>query len=113
MQLITIDIKSEKQSVAEAIAQFEIEAEAYKKGGFKVMKVIHGYGSHGVGGAIRTEFLKKCEQLKRQKKLYDYIPGDKWLTKSIAKTMAINYCADLLADKELHFVNPGCTIVLL
>jgi len=113
MKLITIDIKSEKQTVKEAIAQFLVEVEAYKKGGFKVMKVIHGYGSHGVGGAIRAEFLKKCEQLKRQKKLHDYIPGDKWLTKSTAKTMAINYCADLLADKELHFVNPGCTIVLL
>ena len=61
MQLITIDIKSEKQSVAEAIAQFLVELDAYKKGGFKVMKVIHGYGSHGVGGAIRQAFLKKCQ----------------------------------------------------
>ncbi len=113
MKLITIDIKSERQTVSEAIAQFEIEAESYKKGGYKVMKVIHGYGSHGVGGAIRSEFLKKCEQLKRQKKIEDYICCDKWPAGGTVKKIAINYCADLIADKELHFVNPGCTIVIL
>ena len=40
MQLITIDIKSNNQTVSEAIAQFEMELETYKFGGFKVMKVI-------------------------------------------------------------------------
>ncbi len=113
MQLITIDIKSERQTVSEAIAQFEIEAESYKLGGYKVMKVIHGYGSHGVGGAIKDQFLKKCEQLKRQKKIEDYICCDKWPNGGTVKKIAINYCADLIADKELHFVNPGCTIVIL
>ena len=56
MELITLDIKSQKQTVSEAVAQFLIELESYKKGGYKVLKVIHGYGSHGVGGAIRNSF---------------------------------------------------------
>ena len=113
MKLITIDIKSERQTVSEAIAQFEIEVESYKRGGFKVLKVIHGYGSHGVGGAIKTAFLKKCELFKRQKKIEDYICCDAWNTNKTIRKMAINYCPDLLADSELQFTNPGCSIVVL
>ncbi len=113
MQLITIDIKSEQQTVKEAIAQFLIEAEAYRLGGYKVMKVIHGYGSHGVGGAIRTELLKTLQSLKNRKKIEDFCPGNEWPTAKSVKKMAINYCPDLLADRDMTFVNSGITIVLL
>ena len=113
MKLITIDIKSEKQTVAEAIAQFLVEVDAYKKGGFKVMKVIHGYGSHGVGGAIRLAFLKKCQDLKNCGKIEDFTCCDKWTDKNTVKKIAINYCPDLLADSELYHINSGCSIVIL
>lgn len=113
MKLITIDIKSERQTVAEAIAQFLVEVDAYKKGGFKVMKVIHGYGSHGVGGAIRNNFLKKCQDLKNRKIIEDFVCCDKWTDKNTVKKIAINYCPDLLADAELYHLNPGCSIVIL
>ncbi len=113
MKLITIDIKSQQQTVSEAIAQFLIEVDSYQKGGFKVMKVIHGYGSHGVGGAIRTAFLKKCEELKRRGKITDYTCCDRWMEKSTLRKMAINYCPDLLADRDLSFLNLGCSIILL
>ena len=113
MKLITIDIKSEHQTVAEAIAQFLVEVDAYKMGGFKVMKVIHGYGSHGVGGAIKDAFLKKCQDLKNRKKIDDFICCDKWTEKNVVKKIAINYCPDLIADNELRLLNPGCSIVIL
>ena len=113
MQLITIDIKSDGQTVAQAIAEFLVELESYKKGGYKVMKVIHGYGSHGVGGAIKREFLKKCEELKRRGKIDDYVCCDNWTPKNIVRKIAINYCADLLADRELYMLNPGCSIVIM
>lgn len=113
MKLITIDIKSERQTVAEAIGQFLIEVESYKSGGYKVMKVIHGYGSHGVGGEIKREFLKRCEMLKRQKKIDDYVCGDKWIKGNTTRKIAENYCPDLIADGELMHLNPGCSIVII
>lgn len=113
MKLITLDIKSEKQTVAEAIAQFLVEIEAYKKGGYKVMKVIHGYGSHGVGGAIKQEFLKTCQHLKNKKVIQDFTCCDHWTDKNIVKKIATDYCPDLLADGELMHLNPGCSIVVI
>lgn len=113
MKLITIDIKSERQTVDQAIAEFLVEVDSYKKGGFKVMKVIHGYGSHGVGGAIRLAFLKKCKELKSRHIIYDYVSCDNWTEKNTVRKVAVNYCPDLIADKDLHIPNPGCSIVLL
>ncbi len=113
MDVITIDIKSNMQTVNEAIAQFLIEVESYKKGGYKVMKIIHGYGSHGVGGKIKDAFLKKCEQLKRQQKITEYACCSNLSTNSSIRKMAINYCPDLIADGEFNMLNPGCSIVIL
>lgn len=113
MKLITIDIKSEKQTVAEALAQFLVEVDACKKGGYKVIKVIHGYGSHGVGGAIKPALLKKCEDLKRRGQIDCYVCCDNWTEKNTVRKIATNYCPDLIADRELYLLNPGCTIVVL
>ena len=113
MQLITIDIKSNNQTVNQALAEFLVEVESYKKGGFKVMKVIHGYGSHGVGGAIKVAFLKKCQDLKNRHIIEDYVCCDKWTPQNTTRKIAINYCPDLLADRELYLLNPGCSIVIL
>ena len=113
MKLITIDIKSDKQTVAQAIAEFLVEVEAYKKGGYKVMKVVHGYGSHGKGGAIKQEFLKTCAHLKNKKEIDDFVCCDHWTDKNTTKKIAINYCPDLLADGELQHLNPGCSIVII
>ena len=73
--------------VAEAIAQFLVEVEAYKKGGFKVMKVIHGYGSHGVGGEIRNAFLKKCQNEYRPKRVMIEFNGTWSMSKFIERGM--------------------------
>ncbi len=112
MQLITIDIKSNNQTVSEAIAQFLIEVEAYKKGGYKVLKVIHGYGSHGVGGAIKVAFLKKCQDLKNRKVIFDFVCCDNWTPQNVVRKIATNYCPDLLADRELYLpgVQCGCAL---
>ncbi len=113
MQLITLDIKSEQQTVSEAIAQFLVDLDVYKLGGYKVLKIIHGYGSHGVGGAIKAAFLRKCQELKNRHIIYDYTCCDNWTDHNPTKKIAINYCPDLIADKELYLLNPGCSIVIL
>lgn len=113
MQLQTVNIKGENQTVSEAIAQFLLEVEALKKGGFKVLKVIHGYGSHGVGGDIKREFLRQCEFLKKKGKIEYYSCCDSWAKNPTIKKIAINYCSDLIADKDMNIINPGCSIVII
>lgn len=113
MNLITINIKSDGQSVKQAIAEFLIEIDALKLGGFKVLKVIHGYGSNGIGGDIKREFLRTCKELKGRGRICDFACGSELTTKISLRKMAINYCADLMIDKDLSFVNPGVSLVVL
>ena len=73
MRVLYIDVKSDMQTCLMAVAQLENEIDACKLGGFNVLKVIHGYGSHGVGGAIKKDIHSRLKQLKSHKKIKDYM----------------------------------------
>ena len=113
MRVLYIDVKSEMQTCLMAGAQLEIEIDACKLGGFNALKVIHGYGSHGVGGAIKQEIHNRLKQMKSQNKIKDYIPCEKWTPNNPKRKMAIECCDELLADSDLRMLNSGVTIVLI
>ena len=113
MRVLYIDVKSEMQTCLMAVAQLEIEIDACKLGGFNALKVIHGYGSHGVGGAIKQEIHKRLKQMKSQGKIKEYIPCEKWTQNNPKRKMAIECCDELLADSDLRMLNSGVTIVLM
>ncbi len=96
-----------------AVAQLEIEIEACKLGGFNALKVIHGYGSHGVGGEIKKEIHKRLKQMKAQKLIFDYLPCEKWTPNNPIRKLAVERCDELLADSDLRILNSGVTIVLI
>ena len=120
MNYKTINIKEDHPTVELALANLEIEIEVARFEGCKVLKVIHGYGSHGVGGAICLELRRYLRQLKNQNKIKDYLYGDEWdisnekcfqVKESIEKIKKV--CPDLLGDVELFYINSGVTIILL
>ena len=113
MRVLEIDIKSNNQTCLMAVAQLEIEIDACKLGGFKALKVIHGYGSHGVGGAIKKEIHARLKQMKAQKLIFDYISCEQWTHSNPKRSTAIKQCDELLADSDLMMLNSGVTIVLI
>ena len=113
MRVLHIDVKSDNQTCLMAVAQLEIEIDACKLGGFNALKVIHGYGSHGVGGAIKKEIHARLKQLKAQQQILDYIPCEKWTPNNPKRKLAINTSDELLADSDLMMLNSGVTIVLI
>jgi len=42
----------------------------------KVVKIIHGYGSHGVGGTIRTVVREELAEMLASRQIKAYIPGE-------------------------------------
>ena len=69
MKVETINIKEGFPPSDVAVANMEIEIEALTFGGAKVVKVVHGYGSHGVGGEIKRLAHIRLLELKKQKSL--------------------------------------------
>lgn len=113
MRVLYIDVKSDMQTCLMAVAQLENEIDACKLGGFSVLKVIHGYGSHGVGGAIKKDIHLRLKQMKSQKLIKDFIPCETWTPNNPKREYAVKHCNELLADSDLYMLNSGVTIVLI
>ena len=113
MRVLYIDVKSDNQTCLMAGAQLEIEIDACKLGGFNTLKVIHGYGSHGVGGAIKKEIHARLKRMKKDRVIKDFIPCEKWTPTNPKRMEAVSQCNELLADSDLMMLNSGATIVLL
>jgi hypothetical protein len=57
----TINLEHQMPTVDEALDRFDDELRKVMHAGFKVIKVIHGHGSSGVGGNIRRAFRDAME----------------------------------------------------
>ena len=57
----SINLELNMPTVDEALDRFDDELRVVIKAGFKLVKVIHGHGSSGVGGKIRRAFREAME----------------------------------------------------
>lgn len=113
MKVETINIKEGFPPSDVAVANMEIAIEAYSKTDTKVLKVIHGYGSHGVGGEIRILARQRLEELKKFHKIADYVPGEKFGQNLKNSDFIIENFPELILDSDLKNYNSGLTLVFL
>lgn len=113
MDYAELNLKENSPSVDEAMAILEINIDICKKSGVKVLKVIHGYGSHGVGGAICLELRNRLRNLKKQEIIKDYLLGSEWDISNEKCFNILTNLSDHYTDKDLNNNNPGITIVVL
>ena len=69
----TFNVKADAPTVELALANIEIEIQRCHSEGVKVLKVIHGYGSSGVGGEIKKALSRWLLLKKKQHFITDYI----------------------------------------
>lgn len=109
----TINLKEFNQTEFQAIKELEIFLDLCKKAQVKAVKVIHGYGSHGVGGIISKAVLNYAKRLEKHKKIKFFITGNEW-NMVHEKALTIIYgCKDSYGDEDLNKSNPGITILYL
>lgn len=107
------NVKQNYPTVAEAIALIEIEIEKCKKEGIKILKIIHGYGSSGVGGNIFVNLKQKLKFWKKTGLIKDYLFGDQWNSYN-KKAMQIKFdFPSLPLDNDFNHPNMGMTILVL
>lgn len=96
-----------------AIKKLTWEIHAAKSSGASALKVIHGYGSSGTGGRIRTESRRYLAGLKRTGRIRDFIEGENFSIFSEQTRAAFDRCGCLRRDSDLERHNNGITIVVL
>ena len=84
------------------------EVEAARKMGTPAMKLIHGYGSSGKGGRLRTA----CRTWLRQQELC-FLPGEEFSIFNQEARRWLALCPRLRQDRDLDAENRGVTYVLL
>ena len=77
-----------------------------------VLKLIHGYGSSGKGGAIRQAVLEQLQRQKAQGIIREFVPGEELSPFSASGRKALALIPELSRDKEYARGNKGITLVL-
>jgi len=106
-----IDIKSDMPLVKEALERLEEEI-AYFRGSEKAIKVLHGYGSTGEGGAIKKATREVLKAMKKMKKIREYIPGEGFSLQSGFAETIDKYKHLLKGDSDYGKGNDGITYVI-
>lgn len=87
--------------------------ETYRRKGIKVFKIIHGYGSTGKGGALRTGIRDYLTQLKRAKIIADFVPGEDWSVFNETTRKILDLDSSFSKDSDLGKMNSGVTIIVI
>lgn len=99
--------------VQEALKRLTFEIKQSQRMGIKVLKVIHGYGSSGTGGRIRTEARKYLAQLKKKEEITNFISGESFSIFEEDTRQAFLVCGELRKDHDLERHNNGVTFIIL
>ena len=108
-----VNIKADMPTVNDAIRRITYNIKNAGAFGVSAIKFVHGYGSTGKGGAIRTEMRKYLDRQKASRQIKDYITGEEFSIFNEATRKAFLVCDELRRDSDIERHNNGITIVIL
>ncbi len=108
-----VNIKEDNPNADYAMYLLDEEIKYSRAVGNRVIVVIHGYGSHGRGGVIREYIKEYLPQLKKHRKIKDYVLGENWGETNDTKKLICEICPEAILNEHLTGVNPGMSVVLL
>lgn len=106
-------MKSDLPSVNEALHRLGREIALARRDKSVVLKIIHGYGSSGVGGDMRIAVQKRLHELAKAGEIRGCIFGEDWSKSNDESWRLLQSHPRMKNDPDLGRRNPGITIVLL
>ncbi|NMC47240.1 MAG: Smr/MutS family protein [Chloroflexi bacterium] len=92
-----------------SMAQFINESKHAQQ---RVIKIIHGYGSSGVGGKLRVGLRQELAARSRSGKIKGFIPGERFGRYEETQPY-LNQYSQLAVDPDFDRGNAGITIIIL
>lgn len=100
-------------TVEQARLRMEHELHQARRTGCQAVKLIHGYGSSGTGGVLRTEMQKALRQAVHQGEIRAVIPGEDWRISDQSTWDLLKRFPEWKQDSDLGRGNRGISIVVL
>lgn len=113
MDIHVANIKFDMPTASQAATRLTAALATGKQLGASAVKIIHGYGSTGQGGRIRTLVRMELAQRLRKGQIRAFIPGEEFTIFNEPTLRAFALCPALRRDADLDHYNNGVTIVLL
>ena len=98
-------------SVDQALRWLSAELEAARKMNTPLIKLIHGYGSSGKGGRIRTASRRHLEEAAAQGPITAYLPGERFSIFDETARRAMQAYPQLRLDRDLDRENRVVTFI--
>ena len=109
----TLNIEADFPSLDDARRDVIAELRRAKRDGIRVLKIIHGYGSSGVGGKLCTGLRKSFKLRKEEGVIRDFVPGERFSIFNPVVHAMFDACPALRGDPDLEATNPGITLLWL
>ena len=113
LKLREVNLELGKPTVDQAMKRLTMEVAHSRGMNCAVLKIIHGYGSSGTGGKIRTASCRCLSECKKKGEIRDVIPGESFSIFEEATRRAFARCDALRRDHDLDRYNNGVTFILL
>lgn len=111
--LKTVNVKSDMPSIEQARSRMNSEIRVAQQSGVRVLKLVHGYGSTGIGGDLRIALQSTLRQMAHQGEIRDCIFGENWRKSDERSWELLKRMPELKDDSDLGRSNKGITLVVL
>jgi hypothetical protein len=108
-----VNLEDGMPQVEEARLRMQHELQIAHQQGYAAVKLIHGYGSSGVGGSLRIELQKELQRMASAGALRSFITGEDWRISDEKTWEILKRYPEWKRDSDLGKANKGISIVLL
>jgi len=108
-----VNLEDGMPTVEQARLRMQRELHQAREQGCAAVKLIHGYGSSGVGGALRNELQKSLRKAARQGTVAAFVAGEDWRISDETTWVLLKKYPEWKQDSDLGKNNKGISIVVL
>lgn len=113
MAVLTINLESGMPTVEVAKQRMSQALRSARAQRIQAVKLIHGYGSSGQGGKIKSEVHRQLGAMKRAGTIRDFVKGEEFSPFEEPARNALSACPELARDHDYSRCNHGVTVVIL
>lgn len=113
MAIRTVNLETGLLSVDDARRRLLAEFDAARRDGVRVLKVIHGWGSSGQGGALGPAIRRSLRLRVKEGKARLVVTGERFSTDTLEGRELLQRHPALRRDRDLNRANAGVTLVEL
>ena len=110
-RIAIVNLEAGFPTAAETRQRVATELGLARRKSIAVLKLIHGYGSSGKGGKLRSAVRAVLTQARAERQIGRVVWGEAWSIFDEDSRALLDRYPDLRNDADLEKANPGITLV--